>query len=157
METKLGNSKDVFLIGVHVHKVSRTRQGRCLDQRSDCRWIVAFNVAFEFRPKTLELRIMAGEFSTATAEIHRITADKFFFARIFEVLPAWHPANRGIGNIVWNGRLTHEPRWITVTWTAVKMIAQVPTQLAAGIGNARGPVPGLRVQHDVRRLNARRG
>src|SRR5712671_3979414 len=99
METKLGNSKDVFLIGVSVHKVSRTRQGRCLDQRSDCRWIVAFDVAFEFRPKTLKLRIMAGEFSTASADIHRIATDKFFLARIFEVLPAWHPANCRIGDI----------------------------------------------------------
>src|SRR6202034_1027511 len=60
-------------------------------------------------------------------------------------------------DVVRSGRLTKKLRQVAVARTAIKVVAQIATDLAARIRNTRRPIPGTRVQHDVRGLEARCG
>ena len=154
MKSKLGNSEDVFLLGINVHVVGGAGKTRCLDESPNRGWIVTLDIAFVCHAKALDLPVMSGELTATAPYVDRVAPDKFFFARIFQILPARRPGNRGIGDVVGSRRLTQKLRQVPVARAAVQVIAQIAAELSAGICDSSGPVARLRVQHDVRRLDA---
>src|ERR1700682_6667718 len=157
MKPKLWDPEYVFLFRVNVDIVGWAGKSWRLDQGADCSRIVALEIALESRAEAFDLPVISREFSTTSSHVHRVAPDKFFFPRIFQILPARHPGNRGIGNVVRRRRLAQKPRQVAIAWTAVKGLAQIAPELSAGICDARRPVAGLRIQHDVRSFDAGSG
>src|SRR5882724_5567768 len=110
MEAELRNSEYVFLFRVNVDVVCGAGQGRCLNESAYRSRIVTVDVALVLCAKPFDLVVMAWELPTPATDVHRVAADEFLFAWIFQVLPAWHPSNRRIGNVVRSGRLAQELR-----------------------------------------------
>ncbi len=72
-------------------------------------------------------------------------------------MPARHPADGRVGNVVRRRRLADEAGNKAVARATVEMINQIFAEHTAGVGNAGRPVAGFRVEHDVRGFNAGRG
>ncbi len=53
--------------------------------------------------------------------------------------------------------LSKQLRQISVRGIAIEVVAQISSKLAAGIRHSVRPLPRLRIQHDPRRLDTRRG
>src|SRR5205823_1663514 len=87
--------------------------------------------------------------------IHGVAANEFFFAGILQILPAGHPHDGVVSNTVGEARLTEELWQIARSRFAVQVIAQITAQLAAGIGNACGPMTRLRVEPNARGFHVR--
>src|SRR6266480_4613911 len=110
MEAELRNSEYVLLFSVNIDVVCRAGQRRCLNKSAYRSRIVTLDVALVLCAKALDLVVMAGELPTAATDVHRVAADKLFFAWISQILPARHPSNRRIGNAVRSSRLAQELR-----------------------------------------------
>src|SRR6266849_4976750 len=110
MEAELRNSEDVLPLRVNVDVVCGAGQRGCLNESAYRSRIVALDVALVFCAKALDLVVMAGEFPAPATDVHRVAADEFLFAWIFQVLPPGHPSNRRIGNVIWSRWLTQELR-----------------------------------------------
>src|ERR1700730_56676 len=100
----------VFLFRVNVDVVGRAGKGWRLDQGADGSRIVALEIALESRAEAFDLSVIPWELSTTATHVHRVAPDKFFCARIFQILPARHPSHGGIGNVVRRRRLAQKPR-----------------------------------------------
>src|SRR6266700_1034529 len=105
MKPQLWDAEYVPLFRINVYVIGRTGKGRRLDEAADCAWIVAFDIALEFRTKAFDRSVISGELSATASHVHRVTANEFLFSRIFQILPARHPGNRRIGDIVRRCRL----------------------------------------------------
>ncbi len=88
MEAELRNSENVVIVRIDVEVVCRTGEAWRLNQGADGSGIIALDVALEFRTEAFELIVVAGKFSAASTDIDGVAADEFFFAGIFEILPA---------------------------------------------------------------------
>ena len=154
MKSQLGNPEYVFLFWIDINVVGWAGKRRRLDQGANCSRIVTLDLALVFRTKAFELAVVSGELATAAADVQGVAADEFLLARILQVLPARHPRNRGIGDVVRSGRLAQQLWQVSIARAAVQVIAQIAAQLSAGICDSGGPVTGLRIQHDVRGLDA---
>src|SRR5256885_2209686 len=131
MKSELGNSENVFLLGVDVHKVRRTWQRRSLNQGAHRRRVVALDRAFVFGSEAFNLIVVAWKFSASAAHIYRITASEFFLVRIFQVLPSRHPCDSRIRNVIRCRRLTEQLRQATVARAAIKVFTEITAQLPA--------------------------
>src|SRR5262249_58667524 len=113
--------------------------------------------ALELRTETLELLKMSREGAAAAVRVDGVPANELLLEWAFQVLPARHPDYGRVGDVVGRGRLPDQLRQEAVGRRPVKVIADVSAHLAARIGDAGGPMPRLRVEHDLRRLAARSG
>ena len=141
-------------MGINVHVVGGAGKARCLDEGANRGRIVTLDIAFVCRAKAFDLAVVSWKLSAAASDVHRVAPNKFLFPRIFQILPARRPGNRGIGDVVRSRRLTQKLGQVSIARAAVQVIAQIAPELAARIGDSSGPVAGLRVQHDVRALDA---
>src|SRR2546423_1983669 len=154
MKPKLRDTENVFLLWINVDIVGRAGKSRRLDEGPERSRVVALDIALESRAKAFDLSEISGELSTTAADVDRVTSNEFLLSRIFQVLPARHPGNCGISNVVRRRRLAQKPRQVAISRASVEVIAKVPPQLSARIGDSRGPVCGLGIQHDVRSFDA---
>src|ERR1051325_1873164 len=99
MKPQLRYSEHVFFIGVDVHVIAGARQSGRLDVRANRGRVVALDIPLVRGAKSFNLRIVAGELAATPAHIYRVSTDEFFLARIFQILPAWHPSDRRIRKI----------------------------------------------------------
>src|SRR6266567_2959742 len=143
MKPELGDSENVFLFGIDVNVVGRTGKRRCLNERANRSGIVSLYIAFVSRAKALDLPVIPGELSTTSPNVDRVASDEFFRVRILQVLPARHPANGGVSNVVRSGWLNQQVRQVSGAGVAVQVVAQIAANLPAGVCNPGGPVPGL--------------
>src|SRR5256885_231778 len=131
MKSELGNSENIFLLGIDVHKVHRTWQRRSLNQGAYRRRVVAFDRPFVFGPEAFNLIVVAWKFPAPAAHIYRITANEFFLVRIFQVFPSRHPCDSRIRNVIWCRRLAEQLWQITIAGAAIKVFAEITAQLPA--------------------------
>src|SRR5215467_859144 len=157
VEPQLGNAENVPLVRIDVDVVVGMRKRRSLKIRADGRRIVTLDLAFELGAEPLYLAIVVREFAATAADVQRVPADEFFLTRITQVLPARHPGDRGVRDVVRRRRLAQQAREKTVTGAAVEMFAKVLAQLAARVGDSGRPVARLRIEHDVRGFHAGSG
>src|SRR3979490_2566665 len=105
MKPKLRDPEYIFLFRVNIDIVGWAGKSWRLDQGAERSRIVALEIALESRAEAFDLPVIPRELSTTATHVHRVTPDKFFFPRIFQILPARHPSNGGIGNVVRRRRL----------------------------------------------------
>src|SRR5262249_29788931 len=94
VEAKLGNSENVFFLGVDIHVVIGMRKRRRLNVGTDWRRVIALDLPLEFLAEAFNLTIVAGKFSATAADIDGIATNELFFTWILQVLPTGHPGNR---------------------------------------------------------------
>src|ERR1700730_1807683 len=112
MKPKLWDPEYVFLFQVNVDIVGWPGKRWRLDQGADRSRIVALEIALESRAEAFDLLVVPRELSTTASHVHRVASAKFFCPRIFQILPARHRSNVGIGNVVRRGRLAQKPRQV---------------------------------------------
>src|SRR5438132_7670337 len=71
MKSKLGNSEDVFLLGINVHVVGGAGKARCLDEGANRGRIVTLDIAFVCRAKAFDLAVVSWKLSAAASDVHR--------------------------------------------------------------------------------------
>src|SRR5438874_8109762 len=143
MEPKRRNSKLVFHFRVDIHVVGRTGKRRSLNLSADRRGIIPLDIFFKIGPKALQLLVIPGEAVRTSVGVHGVTSNELLLTRVREILPARHPGNRGVGNIIWATGLPQELGKATVGRRAIEMVAKVSAQLPARIGDSRRPDPRL--------------
>src|SRR5215475_342749 len=136
VESRHGDPEDVFHFGVDVEIVARRWQRRRLYLKADRRRVIAANVALELRTEALELLKMPREGAAAAVRVNGVTANELLLEWAFQVLPAGHPDDGRVGDIVGRGRLPDQLRQEAVGRGPIKVIADVSAHLAARIGDA---------------------
>src|SRR5262249_6472205 len=94
------NAVGVLYLRVELHVVRGARQGGGLHRKAHRRGIAPFNFTFECPAKSLDARVVPGKFRTPAAGIDRISADKFLLPRVLQILPARHPRDRVVSDVV---------------------------------------------------------
>src|SRR5271165_2181983 len=136
----------IFHLRIEVHKVRIRAQRRSLNPEADGRRIPPLDLALERRSETVEVRSKSGKFLASTIGIDGISANEFLLVRIFQILPARHPGNRAVADMVRETRLANQLRQISPSRLAIKMVAEISAQLPTGIGHSVRPVPRFRIQ-----------
>src|SRR5579863_8433023 len=157
MQPRYRNAVGIFHSGIEIHVVRIRAQRGSLDSEAHRRGIAPLDLALVRRAEPFEFIGESGIISATTVRVDGISADKLFFMRIFQILPARHPGDGAVADVVGEWRPPHQLRKISPRGTAVTMVAEVAAQLSAGIRDAVGPVPRLGIQHDAGALDTRRG
>src|SRR5690242_8469978 len=143
------NAVGVFDFRIDVHKVRVQAQRWSLNRETDRRWIASLDLALVGRAKTLCARRVPRVFATASSGINGVAPNEFLFVGIFQVLPARHPDDGVVADTIWKTGLTQKLRKIAVRGFSVKVVAEIASELAAGIGNSRGPMTRLGIEPDA--------
>src|SRR5215470_13626352 len=110
MKAQLRYPEDIFFVGIKVHVIFGMRERRGLNVGADGSGIVALDLALELRAEAFDAAVVTRKFAAASADVERVAAEEFLFARIFQILPARHPGDRGVGDVVGRRRLAKQPR-----------------------------------------------
>src|SRR5580658_3401960 len=112
MNTGLRNSEGIFGFRIDIRKVLAGRKCRSLNRKTDGSGVAALDFPLERRAEPLDFVVVPGELGTTSVGIDGIAADKFFFAGVFQILPAWHPGDCVAGDVVGKIWLAQELRQI---------------------------------------------
>src|SRR5258708_28769136 len=157
MEARHRNPELVLDLGVKIDIVCGHRQRRRLDGEAYWSRVAALDRPLVSGTKSLSLAGIPGKLRAAASGINRIPANKFFLVRIFQVLPAGHPRHSVVADAIGEAGLSQQLRQISAGGLAVKVVAEVPPKLSARVRNSIRPVPGLGIEQDAGRFQARRG
>src|SRR5437870_111417 len=122
MEPKRRNSKFVFHFRVDIHIVGRTGKRRSLNLGTDWRGVISLDMFLKIGTKALQLLVIPGEAVTPSVRVDGVAPNELLLTRVGEILPARHPGNGRIGNIVGATGLSQELGKATVGRRAIEMV-----------------------------------
>src|SRR5215467_14229826 len=95
-----------------------------------------------------------GKLGTSTIGIDRIATNEIFFVSIIQVLPAGHPGDGAVRDMVRETWLTEQLRQVSASGFSIEMVAEISSKLSAGVRDSIRPMTRFGVEHDARRFDA---
>src|SRR5580692_11582489 len=138
MQAGYGNAVGIFHFGIEIDVIRIRAQAGSLNSETYGRGIAALDLALVGRSEAVEFVGDPGKISAAAVGVDGVATNKFFFVRIFQILPARHPGDGAVADVVGERGTSYKLRKISTHRLAVKVIAKVAAELSAGVGNTVG-------------------